>query len=374
MHLALAISLMLGAPSATPDVATPRADASTIQPLVLHVPVADFEPLRDALANRLPTVSVHPHRAAVLDALRSRDLLYAELVPTGTDGEVRLVVILGDGRSYERTFTVDEVDRVHSIATTLANTITAIREERIEPTRTDVEIPAADPEPVDPPQPEPIAPPPKPAEPTLREPIDSAPPQPPQRPVRRYELGLVPYGGLLVGLGPHGMATSQGGGGLDVDVRFPIGVLLSLGARYASRVLDGARVHRTAVTIGTGYALRRNAFELRLATAFVIEPWLVTDRGAAKTVREANGQRATPLLGAIVSASPGWYWRRHEASPVALRLGMRALLQFSALASGGMANVRLREGSDAPRAIARLGGAELMLGLDAAFWFTLARR
>lgn len=371
MHLVLAISLMLAAPSAPPDVVPQRAEPSTIQPLVLHVPAADLEPLRDALANRLPTVSVHPHRAAVLDALRGHDLLYAELVPT-TEREVRLVVILEDGRSFERTFTVDEVDRVHSIATTLANTIAAIREERIEPTRTDAEIPAADPEPVDPPQPEPIAPPPKPVEPTVRAPVERAPQPPP--PVRRYELGLAPYGGLLVGLGPHGMATSQGGGGLDVDVRFPIGVLLCVGARYATRQLDGARIHRTAVTLGTGYALRRAAFELRLAGAFVIEPWLVTDRGTAKTVREREGRRATPLLGAVVSASPGWYWRKREQSPVALRLGMRALLQFSALTSGGMANVRLLEGNEPARSIARLGGAELMLGLDAAFWFTLARR
>ncbi|HWB74550.1 MAG TPA: hypothetical protein VG755_06335 [Nannocystaceae bacterium] len=373
MYLALAISLLLSAPSAPPDVVPQRAAPSAIQPLVLHVPAADLEPLRDALANRLPTVSVHPHRAAVLDALRGHDLLYAELVPTGVANEERLVVILEDGRSFERTFTVDEVDRVHSIATTLANTIAAIREERIEPTRTDAEIPAAAPEPVEPAQPEPTAPPPVAAEPTVRTPVDTTPPQPPS-PVRRWELGLVPYGGLLVGLGPHGIATSQGNGGLDLDVRAPIGVLLSVGARYATRQLDGARIHRTAVTIGSGYVLRRAAFELRLAGALVIEPWLVTDRGSAKTVREANGQRATPMIGAIVSASPGWYWRKHEQSPVALRLGMRALLQLSALTSGGMANVRLLEGDDPPRSIARLGGAELMLGLDAALWFTLARR
>jgi hypothetical protein len=372
MQLVLTAWLASAGPSAPPpEAVSPREDPAANHPLVLRVAADDFEPLRAALANRLPTVSVHPHRASVLDALRGRELYYAELVETGIDNEVRLVVILNDGRSFERNFTVDAEDRVHSIATTLANTIAAIREERIEPTRTDAEIPAADPEPTAPPEPAPAEPPPKPTTPVRVEPIDA--PKPPPPPVRRYELGLAAYGGPLLGLAPRGLALPHGAAGLDVDLRLPIGVLVGIGARYATRQHSDVRVHRIAVTVGTGYVLRRNSFELRLAASLAIEPFVVTDSGTPKAARDSKNKPGGPLVGAIVSASPGWYWRRNEQSPLALRLGMRAQLQLSSLTTGGAANVRLRVGNEAPRDIARLGGAELMLGLDAGLWFTLAK-
>jgi hypothetical protein len=373
-RLALAAWMVVVGPAPAATHAPVHERAAGV-PLVLRVATEDYEPLRTALAARLPSVTVHPHRAAVLEALRGQELLYAELLAGSVSGELRLVIILRDGRSFERSFAVDEQDRVHSIATTMANTIAAIREERIEPSSIDVAIPDADPEP-GPPAPEPTMPVPPVRGPMVPPgPVELEPrPLPAMPAVRRYELGLVPHGGALIGLGPHGVAGPQGSAGLDVDLRLPSGALLGVGGRYGTRGLDGPRVHRIAITVVGGYDLRRRDFELRVAAGLVVEPWLVSESGTARRVRDATGERAAPLLGAVVGVSPGWYWRRHRDAPVALRLGMRAQLQLAALRSGGMARVRDLQGSDAPVVIARLGGAELVLGLDAALWFTLGRR
>lgn len=364
--------LMLAAPaaagSAEPATATPVASA---QPLVLRVAPEDFAQLREAIETRLPSVAVQPHRAAVLEALRGRDLLYAELAPSATAGELRLVIILRDGRSFERTFAVDETDRLHSIATTIANTIAAIREESIAPTSTDVAIPAADPEPATAPA---TVPPPLPssaptedersAPPTILG-LHSAP--------RRIELGLSAWAAPLVGLGPHDVAPPQGTTGLDVDLRLPKGALVGVGGRYGTRGKHDVRVHRIAVTLVGGYDLRRRDFELRMAAGLVLEPWLVRASSTSRTPRDDAGRKGGPLVGAIVGLAPGWYWRRHVGSAVALRLGMRAQLQLASLGSGGMARVRYVRDA-APVEVARLGGAEVILGIDATMWITLRKR
>ncbi|HET6582826.1 MAG TPA: hypothetical protein VFG69_05250 [Nannocystaceae bacterium] len=375
MAIALAVGVALwvglaapidGAQPAKPATAPPVLQPSP--PLVLRVGSQDFAALRSALEARLPTVRVFPHSTATRDALRGRELVYAELSDDGTAGQMRLVVILQDGRFYERRFTADEGDRVHSMATTLANTLAAIREERIEPTGDDLAIPEPEPEPA-PANADVAVPPPQPA-------IDAtaAPPASVAAPVvvRRWELGLAPAGAVIVGLGPGGVAAPSGAAGLDLDLRLPVGVIVGIGLRYGSRGANDIRMHRFAVQVAAGYSLRRRDFELRTTVGFVAEPWRVTQAGGTRSIRGEDGSDPGPLLGAVISASPGWYWRRSEASRTALRLGMRAQLQLTALASGGIGRVRVIRPSGTEE-LARIGGVELLLGADAELWFTVGR-
>jgi hypothetical protein len=371
--IALCLSL-LGSPVAATASApeAPTGSGPTRQstlPVLLRVPVDDFEPLRVAIEARLPSVRVLPHRASTVQSLAGQEFVFAELAGASTTGEVRLAVILQDGRSYERSFTADATDRVHSMATTLANTLAAIREERIEPTRKDVAIPEPEPEPA----------PPREVVPAPTEPIASAPPTSTPAPVvapptiRRFELGLTPSGSLLVGLGPGGVSGPSGGAGLDIDLRVPVGALVSIGLRHQTRGDEVARVHRFAVHVAGGYSLRLRSFELRTIAGLVIEPWFVSEAGEVRNLRNEDGDRAGPLVGGLVSLSPGWFYRRRDDSSVALRLGLRALLQIANLTSGGIGNVRVVQSSGVEE-IARVGGVELVLGADATFWFTLARR
>lgn len=369
--IALCVSLLVApatttasAPVSTPAGEAP-ARASTL-PVLLRVPADDFEPLRAAIEARLPTVRVLAHRASTVQSLTGQEFVYAELAAAGAD--VRLVVILQDGRSYERTFTADATDRVHSMATTLANTLAAIREERIEPTRKDVAIPEPEPEPA--PAPAVV---PAPTRPVATTPVREPPPVVAPPPViRRFELGLTPSGSLLVGLGPGGVSGPSGGAGLDVDLRLPVGALVSVGLRHATRGDEVARVHRFAVHVAGGYALRVRSFELRTIAGFVVEPWFVSENGDVRNLRNEDGDRAGPLLGGLVSLSPGWFYRKRESSTVALRLGLRAQLELTNLASGGVGRVRVVQ-STGVEEIARVGGVELVLGADATLWFTLKR-
>ncbi len=368
---ALCLSLLVAPAAATTSApaSTPTGDAirQGTLPVLLRVPADDFEPLRVAIEARLPTVRVLAHRASTVQSLGGQEFVYAELASSGAD--TRLVVILQDGRSYERSFTADATDRVHSMATTLANTLAAIREERIEPTRKDVAIPEPEPEPA--PVREVV---PAPTTPVTTAPPPSAPPAVVAPvPIERFELGLTPSGALLVGLGPGGVSGPSGGAGLDVDLRVPVGALVSVGLRHMTRGDEVARVHRFAVHVAGGYALRRKSFELRTIAGFVVEPWFVSEAGEVRNLRNEDGERAGPLLGGLVSLSPGWLYRRRPTSSVALRLGMRAQLEITNLASGGIGRVRVVQSTGAEE-IARVGGVELVLGADMTLWFTVAKR
>ncbi|MBC8070920.1 MAG: hypothetical protein IAG13_21510, partial [Deltaproteobacteria bacterium] len=190
----------------------------------------------------------------------------------------------------------------------------------------------------------------------------------------RYELGVLPSGALLVGLRARDVSGPAGGAGLAIDLRLPLGATVGVGARYATRGNPDARLHRVAIDIVGGYAWRRGAYELRTVVGFVVEPWWVDSRGAAlRHPQTATGARPGPLLGGVLGVSQGWLWRARPEANTALRLGMRAQLQAGALAPGGIGRIRsVRD--DVIQEVARIGGVELSLGVDAQLWFTLRSR
>jgi len=330
----------------------------------------DSNVLTEELELRLPHVEIVA--AGVPTAPRPVALrAHLELRGSADVDAVDLTLVTSDGRAYDRRIPfegeTDPRERTRVVARTLANLVFAIQQGKVTADRENVELP----QPQSPPCP------------VVSEPSVVAPPEPPAAvcaptppqapastvaPVRRTELGL--RGGIVAGLGlgpPSDVDRFLGWGGeLDLRVRTPKGLLVTLAVRGLQRGHDAAvRLMRWRIAAGVGYVFRPMGdapFELEASASVFVEPWSVL--GAALP-------SVPPLVGGLARCGLGYRWRGRAVSG---RAGLYAGLGLGGVPRGAaVAKVSLAEG-DATEALFRVGGAELEGGIEGVVWFALPRR
>jgi hypothetical protein len=288
------------------------------------------------------------------------------------DGALAITLITADGRAYDRTLPAEQVQSVRAVAGVLANLVYATEAGETKPDRTDVPIPAPQPVEPAPPKPEP----PKPAPPKPKpEPAPAPKPRAPEPP-RRWELGIAPSGGVIVGVAPRttGSALAAGHGALAIDLRAPIGALVSAGVRVGGRVQEPLALLRTRVELGAGWDFRWRHAELALVGAMSVELWRARQAGSLVTLQVDGDDAKRPvLLGGFARLSPGWYVPAKRPGAPSLRLGARIDAGGSAALGRGGHTIDIGvERPDGTREGAlRLGGLEIGIGLELALWFGL---
>ena len=358
MHVALAILLALasGDAGAAPD--DTSAESSTkITSIILVAGPLPYRDLDDALRIRLPRLRTLPYEPRSFDDVEGEPYAYVELSqPTAPPGAIDISVILTDGRSYGRRLVPDETDPVRDTATMLANLVAAIEEERVQPIRDDVAIPR--PAEASEPEPEP-------------EPTPKSDPTPAAR--KRWSIGLTPSFGTIIGLAPSPVGTFGGGSiALDLAARAPIGAVVAVGARYATRNSDAdVRLSRVRILLAAGWALRHRSFELLALAGFTVEPWLLSSSEGDPAV--ADDEPIGPLLGGLARVSPGYLLQPRRTPDFAMRLGLFTELAGSTMPGYGAPRLVVDDGSGTQRDIARFGGLELGTGVEATFWFAVPR-
>jgi hypothetical protein len=195
-------------------------------------------------------------------------------------------------------------------------------------------------------------------------------------PPRRWELGLAPSGGVIIGIAPRtsGNALAAGHGALAIDLRAPIGALVSAGVRVGGRVQDPLALWRTRVELGAGWDFRRRHAEVALVGAMSVELWRALEDGNRVPLQIDGDDASRPvLLGGFVRISPGWYRPAKRAGAPSLRVGARVDLGGSAALGRGGHTIDIGvERPDGTREGAlRIGGLELAAGLELVLWFGL---
>jgi hypothetical protein len=358
----LAFGSLLG--PAVPDAPVTRApEPVRISVAILVSGPLPYRELDDALRIRLPRLRTLPFEDRSFRDLEGEPYAYVELSePSAPVGAIDITVILTDGRSYGRRFVPEENDRVRDTATMLANTITAIEEERVQPVRRDAEIPLPPPEA----PPEEVPPP---------DEVASKSPSPRAEPPR-WMIGVTPAAGTVLGLAPRPVGSFGGGAvALGLLARAPVGVAFGLGLRYATRLAGpDVRLSRIRALVAVGYAYRRRSFELLALGGFTVEPWLLSRTTGSTRPAVTDDAPIGPLLGGIGRLSPGLLVQPAATPSFALRLGLFAELAGSGIARNGTPRIVAADGAGELVELARFGGLELSTGLDVALWFSLPAR
>lgn len=329
------------------------------RPIVVELHDVPIGELRDAIALRLP---LRPLVDA--DAPRPESYDYVAIAQRD-DGRIALTLITIEGHAYDRVLEVEQDARVRAIASTLANLTFAIESGDVQPDRTDVQPPPP-PQPEPEPEPEPVvvAPPPKP----VPQPIAKPPPPPPL-----HELALDLDVGVIAGVAPRAGADAFAGGfgRVGVDLRRRNGALGLLGVRVGGRTLEGLSLVRARIELGGGWVWRWSSFELLLAAAGTVEPWSLRRSGSRAPLEIAGSSaQRRPLVGGLARIAPGL---RIRAGKTFMRLGVHVELAGSFVPDHGARTIEIGSArSDGTRdAQLRLGGLELVAGLDLAVWFAL---
>ena len=367
--IAIAFVLALVAPTESPATTVDApGDAPAAQPLPLVLDVVGLGPdeVKSAVALRLrDRPLLGPSEFAVDDRVD-----YAA-VRRLDDGALAITLITSDGRAYDRTLPAEQVQSVRAVAGVLANLVYATEAGETQPDRTEVPIPP--PQPAEPhPEPEPppkSEPPPKPA-------AKPTPKPTPKETPRRWELGLAPSGGVIVGIAPRttGSALAAGHGALAIDLRAPIGALVSAGVRVGGRVQDPLALVRTRVDLGAGWDFRWRHAELALVGAMSVELWRARMDGSNVALEiDGDDTKRPVLLGGFARVSPGWYVPAKRRGAPSLRLGARVDAGGSAaLGRGGHTiDIGVEQADGSREGALRLGGLELCAGLELVLWFGL---
>ncbi len=375
MHLLVVLAFVGPPEPSRPPAAGPqtvRADAK-VTAVRLRVAGTDVEPLRDALALRLPGVPLIIHEREPLDVNPSQSMVFVDLRPAVDRKQTfSLTVVVTDGRAYDRAIdtagaeSADDVRRL--LATNVANLVAGIEAGTVVADRQNVSIPpvpAAGPCPACPP----LAP--RKCPPT---PVGTPAPTPPSL----LELGFDLAGAAVLGLGQPKAADRYAGAGAGAGVRLRHrnGATVHVDVRVLGRGSHyGRSIIRTRVGVGAGYVWRRNALELETTIAFVVEQWSLRGGNGKDTLTTPTAQRNEPgpLLGTVVRVAPGF--RVWPSADLALRVGPRleAGVGTSIGDGGRVAEVVVNDnGRLAP--IGRVGGVELSLGAEVVLWFAVGNR
>lgn len=335
----------------TAAVHQPTVDQDT--PLVIQVDGLDEAPLHEALGLRMG----------------QRQLVrWGETTPEGPHGYVaveytapilRVSLIQPNGHAYDRTIPDVDEQPIRSAAIAVATLVDAVGAGEIEPTRTDVSQPEPEPEPVPEPEPKP-------------EPEPQPEPQPepdPEPPPERFSLVLSVAPSVGIGLAPtRGPSYLGAGGSLDLLLAMPSGATFGVEARILAARQSGFGIVRARFAVLAGYRLRRGAFDLLTFGRVFVEPWWVRRSGRAAPLvhEEEHSVSRQPLLGMGARVSPGIRLGERER----LRVGATLDLDGSLVPDEGGRSVLLSaETDDGSSPFARLGGAELGLGVDLTLWF-----
>lgn len=369
-------ALILACALAPPADAQPEPDATSTTPKGLDVVIvrvdSGADDLEQALRVRLPGAEVLPFADESFAHVQGRPFVYLEITTSSdVDATTRLYVVLSDGRAYVRDVRPDPEQPARAIAATIANTLTAIEEERLLPDRTQVEVPRPDPAP-GPAAPEPAAPEPTP-------PVPAEPPPPPAEPPPPSLAAAPP---LLFGFG----ATMSGLFGLApvtpaarfplalavrTLVRLPVGVVIEAGVRGAGRSSAGYRLVRLRGQVAAGYAWSRRRVEVGGVIGPTLEGWTLSDpNGRVSSVGPSGGRRPV-LLGAAAALSAGVLLPPAPADRVQVSLAARAELAVSALPSGSAA--RVIDVGPPTIVIFTAGGVEASFGVDVVVRFPVGR-
>ena len=381
----LAIALLapppLPAAAASVHAQTPEpAPHTAVDTVVLRADGLDAAALRAALTRRRPDLTVRDD--APPDVTRSA---FVEVVAALPD--VTLDVVLADGRAYHRTLHTGTAPGERAAARLLVQLLAAIAEQRVEPERRDVPIPAwtrdaaREPETtLAVPEPPPTIPePPAAIEPSPQLP---APPlvDPPAPTIKKtatrgpLELGLAADFTAALGLSPpRDVSTLRGlGGALRLDLRLPRGLVIGVAARGLARRADDLALARLRGAATLGYLHRRARLELLTSAGLSFETWRVRQAGDGVYYAEPGADTRPLLIGALVRVAPGV--RLTPGRRVAVRLGAWLELAGSWLPTGASARLaRTYHDGQPPTPVFALGGLELAMGLELAAWFTLRR-
>lgn len=367
--LIIVVALALASPAVEGPAAVPPAvERQPVRAVLLRPTRLDANVLREALELRSPqrTIAGPPWP----DSPSERFGLFAVVTVASTEEAVTVTVVLSDGRAYYRTLEGSPDDAPRVAASTIANLLAAIEEDELPPDEEDVPLPLEQdppPEPTPPLAPAPALPPP------ATTPPKPAPPPPRADPL---ELEALAAGTLGTALGPPAPAGFMGGGGLlGLALRWPRGALVSLAVRSHWHRPEPLTVGRTRLSVGGGFAWRRNRFELRTTLALDVEPWGVRRSGSREPVRDSAGvSRERGLqLGGHLRLTPAW--RIPLRSDLALRVGPRIELGGSTLAqTPGVARLLVSDSTGAPTVITRVGGLELCAGFELGLAWSLPQR
>lgn len=358
-----AVAAVQGDVAVEPATATTGDDMRT-RPLVLELHGIALTPLRSSLALRLPLRPLLPAQA-------ERPPVADYVVVDRRDDAVLLTLITAEGAAFDRRVALAPGDDpLRPTATTLANLTFAIEAGEVQPDRVDVEQPPA-PEPAPAPAPEPTAP-----------PIVAPPPVVTDAPppfVPTWELGPSIDAAVLVGAAPRVQADAlaAGAGRLAIVARHRSGAALVAGVRMAGRRHgpSGLSLLRTRIDVGAAWVFRSRAFELALGGALTVEPWALRRSGSRAPLQLGDATaRRRPLVGGALQISPGLRIAADRRGDSWLRIGPRVELAGSFVPEHGARTVDIAVASTTGTAsVLRMGGLELVLGLELVAWFGLGR-
>jgi hypothetical protein len=341
------------ATAAASDATEAVADITPVGAVIVVAEDIDRAELVDAFTLRAPQREVLAPGGA-----RPAALFAVAEVRQKSATVVGVVVILSDGRLYRREVEAEPDVAPRVAASALEHLLAGIEEDRIVADEHDAPLPA------DATAPEPAPPESGPS---------SPPPTPPPRPrPAMADLGVLVHGGLLLGLPPTTPSGyAGGGGGLDVRVRWPRGLVFGAGVRVAGQRRQGVAAVRLRPTLEVGYAWRRRWFELVAVAGPDLEAVFVRRDGRPEVLTFPDGQTrgAAVGLGGHVQLAPG---ARVFVGRSALRVGPRLELAGSGLSSGGIARLNTADDAGARTSVLRVGGLEASVGLEVGGWFSLS--
>lgn len=364
---ALALAASALAPAAV--AAQHSAASSRFTRIRLDARGVDSGRLQRLLALRVPDTPID----------RARTPLPPDGVYVGVDrsspSTARIEVVTADGRGYDRTVEVAPDDPERALATELATLLAAVERGQERPDATGVRVPktAAT----------------KPAT-RAKEGDRSSDAKGKARSSAaagaaatahstwRIGFGVAPQ--LVLGVAPNDVGGPLTGAGASFEGRAQaprtpsgglviLGGMRALGNRGAGISLTRLRIHALG-----GWLWPLADAEVELVGGLSIEPWWLRDREGVLPGRSGEQVRA-PLVGPLARVAAGGVV---PAGPAILRIGGHLELATSFAAGPGRPApgivVRRGDDDDGTREAFRLGGLELVLGLDVAVTWPLRLR
>lgn len=348
------------------------AEPAEETPLALETRGLDADALQQALELRMQHRSVSRWETGD----EPRVYVLVEYAPP----TLRITVIQPNGDAYDRTLERVDEQPLRTAAVTLATLLDAVGTGAVAPSRTQVPQPQGqppstvpEPPPSAEPEPEPESesePEPLPAEEHVPEPVLEVQPEAPPRPrARRLDVGVSLGPTATLGLFPSENAFAGGGVSLGLLLATQAGAVFGTEGRFLGLSSGPFRLYRTRFSALAGYRYRKRVFDLLAAGRVFVEPWWLR-RGRHATALQHEGTAVTrrPLFGGGLRVSPGMSFG--DTEDVEVRVGATFDLDVGVVPhESGRSVVLSQAGPNGTTPFARLGGAELSLGLDATVWF-----
>ncbi|MEM9460632.1 MAG: hypothetical protein AAGF11_41065 [Myxococcota bacterium] len=370
--LTLALARTGSARAAAPPEAAESAqvETSTFTAVALELEGVDAQALVGALALRAPALDL----SVVGDGTFAPEpgSVFAYITVRPVEEGFRIDVSLSDGRGYRRRSSIPTGRPERVLASDLASLLDAIASGGVVPDRRVATIPEdLIPAPAPERDPEPLTETEAPPAPEAKEDPPSVALEPDTPPMSGsapgWGVGLGAHAGLALGLLPAAPSDGlrMGAGALGPWVRAPGGWVLGAEGRLAGRTSRGIRLLRGRFVLAGGYAWQRRAFALPVVGFIGVEVWRVD-----QDVRDAANQAETPLMTFGARLSPGWRTRLGTGRTVSRLGGFVELAGALRPADGQAALVRLTNDG---AVVHRIGGLEILAGIDLAVWFRARR-